>query len=265
VTVTTGTLLAPSVRAVKSLAGGEIEAYLQVFPSRSPGTDWAITSSSRDEVLHWLEQPPFKNGKDSTHLMRMVGARLLLRWLETFEGETWQQRWNASPGATTSIGWTEAPLAWGIAHGRKPQRAGLGSGLLALVCADVIRPSMAWLASSLSPHLSGALEAARDPRGFADLRIARMPGQPDQRRTSKALNALARILAAKGGGIDDIIVGDVLELLLASTQNSTRHARLGYALLQSRGQFPPTHPKRCEASRNVLDRRAPPNWSTDST
>ncbi|MEV1178209.1 site-specific integrase [Nonomuraea sp. NPDC049784] len=190
-----------------------------------------------------MDQPPFKNGKDSTHLMRMVGARLLLRWLETFEGETWQQRWNASPGATTSIGWTEAPLAWGTAHGRKPQRAGLGSGLLALVCADVIRLSMAWLASSLSPHLRGAIETARDPKGFTDLRNARMPGQPDQRRTSKALNALARILAAKGGGIDDIVVGDVLELLLAATPTFTRHARLGYALLQSRGRFPPDAPK----------------------
>ncbi|MFI6634967.1 hypothetical protein ACIBI7_39310 [Nonomuraea fuscirosea] len=102
---------------------------------------------------------------------------------------------------------------------------------------------MAWLASSMSPHLRGAIETARDPKGFTDLRNARMPGQPDQRRTSKALNALARILAAKGGGIDDIVVGDVLELLLAATPTFTRHARLGYALLQSRGQFPPDAPK----------------------
>ncbi|PRX59606.1 hypothetical protein B0I32_11949 [Nonomuraea fuscirosea] len=225
-TITTGPLLAPSVRAVKSLAGGEIETYLQMFPPRSPGTDWVTTRSSHEEVLHRLDQPPFENGKDSTHLMRMVGARLLLRWLETFEGETWQQRWNASPGATTSIGWTAAPLAWGTAHGRKPQRAGLESGLLALVCADVIRPSMAWLSSSMSPHLRGAIETARDPKGFTDLRNARMPGQPDQRRTSKALNALARILAAKGGGIDDIVVGDVLELLLAATPTFTSPAQL---------------------------------------
>ncbi|MFJ5212793.1 hypothetical protein [Streptomyces nigra] len=131
----------------------------------------------------------------------------------------------------------------GIAHGRKPQKAGLGSGLLALVCADVIRPSMPWLASSLSPHLREAIEAARDPRGFADLRNARMPGQPDQRHTSKALKALARILAAKGGAIDDILAGDVLELLLVATPNSTSHTRLAYALLQSRGQFPPDAPK----------------------
>ncbi|MFF0627818.1 hypothetical protein [Streptomyces sp. NPDC004296] len=242
-TTTAPFLVSPPARAARSLAGGEIDAYLQRFPPRSPGTDWAITRSSRDEVLHRLEQPPFKNGKDSTHSMRMVGARLLLRWLETFEGETWQQRWNTSPGSATSVGWTEAPLAWGIAHGRKPQKAGLGSGLLALVCADVIRPSMAWLASSLSPHLREAIEAARDPRGFAELRNARMPGQPDQRRTSQALKALARILAAKGGAIDDIVAGDVLELLLVATPNSTSHTRLAYALLQSRGQFPPDAPK----------------------
>ncbi|MFD0008257.1 hypothetical protein ACFVJ4_38555 [Streptomyces sp. NPDC127178] len=242
-TTTAVPLVTPPARAVRSLAGGEIDAYLQTFPPRAPGTDWATTQISREEVLHRLEQPPFKNGKDSTHSMRMVGARLLLRWLETFEGETWQQRWNASPGSVTSVGWTEAPLAWGIGHGRKPQKAGFGSGLLALICADVIRPSMAWLASSLSPHLREAIEAARDPGGFAELRSARMPGQPDPRRTSKALKAVARILAAKGGGIDDIVVGDVLEMLLVATPNSTSHTRLAYALLQSRGQFPPDAPR----------------------
>ncbi|MFI6494363.1 tyrosine-type recombinase/integrase [Streptomyces sp. NPDC050564] len=242
-TTATVSLVSPPARAARSLTGGEIDAYLQMFPPRSPGTDWVTTRISREEVLRRLEQPPFKNGKDSTHSMRMVGARLLLRWLETFEGETWQQRWNASPGSATSAGWTDAPLAWGIAYGRKPQKAGLGSGLLALVCADVIRPSMVWLASSLSPHLREAIEAARDPRGFAALRNARMPGQPDQRRTSKALKALARILAAKRGGIDDIVVGDVLELLLVATPNSTSHTRLAYALLQSRGKFPPDAPK----------------------
>lgn len=242
-TTTTVPLVTLPALTAKSLAGSEIDAQLQRFPPRSPGTDWPTTRISREEVLHRLERPPFKNGKDSTHQMRMVGARLLLRWLETFEGKTWQQRWNASPGFATSVGWTEAPLAWGIVHGRRPQKAGLGSGLLALVCADVIRPSMPWLASSLSPHLREAIEAARDPRGFTELRDARMPGQPDPRRTSKALKAVARILAAKGGGIDDIVVGDVLELLLAATGTSTSHTRLAYALLQSRGQFPPDAPK----------------------
>lgn len=200
-TSTTVPIVTPPALTAKSLAGSEIDAQLQRFPPRSPGTDWPTTRISREEVLQRLERPPFKNGKDSTHQMRMVGARLLLRWLETFEGKTWQQRWNASPGSATSVGWTEAPLAWGIVHGRRPQKAGLGSGLLALVCADVIRPSMPWLASSLSPHLREAIEAARDPRGFTELRDARMPGHPNPRRTSKALKAVARILAAKGGGI----------------------------------------------------------------
>ena len=42
----------------------------------------------------------------------------LLRWLSTFPGESWQQRWLASgveehPGA----GWVQLPLAWLAEHG----------------------------------------------------------------------------------------------------------------------------------------------------
>ncbi|MFF5334710.1 tyrosine-type recombinase/integrase [Streptomyces sp. NPDC013181] len=241
-TTITKTVTGPSPVAT-SLAGGEAEAYLRSFPPRSQETTWAATEATREEVLRRMEASPFRrSGTDSAHSMRMVGARLLLNWLKTFDGDTWQQRWNASPAAATSIGWTDAPRAWGISRGRKPQNAGLSAGLLALTCADAIRPSIPWLASNRSPHMRPAIEAARDPDGFARLRNSCPPAELEARQGPKALKAFAQIIAAKGGGIDDIVVGDLLELLLAARHGATGPVRLAYAWLRARGQFPPDAP-----------------------
>lgn len=180
-TIITKTVTGPAPVAT-SLAGGEVEAYLRAFRPRSQDTTWAATELIRVEVLRRMETPPFRrSGTDSAHSMRMVGARLLLNWLKTFDGDTWQQRWNASPAAATSIGWTDAPRAWGISQGRKPQKAGLGAGLLALVCADAIRPSIPWLASNPSPQHAPGHRSCAGPRRFctpAELMPARGTGGP---------------------------------------------------------------------------------------
>ncbi|MGW2545558.1 tyrosine-type recombinase/integrase [Kitasatospora sp. NPDC001574] len=241
---TTRTVTGPAPIVAKSLAGGEVDAYLRAFPPRSAGTTWATTRASQEEVLRRMDSPPFtiRGSNESAHEMRMVGARLLLRWLETFPGDTWQQRWNSSPGAVTSIGWTEVPRTWGISQGRRPQKAGLAAGLLALVGADVIRPSIPWLASNPSPHLRPVIEAARDPDGFVRLRESCPPEELEARTGPKALKVFAQIIAAKGGGIDDIVVGDLLELLLEARTGAMAPTRLAYAWLRGRGQFPPGAP-----------------------
>ena len=84
-----------------------------------------------------------------------------------------------------------------------------------LVCADVIRPSLGWLLSPATPAgLAAEMARVRDPAGFAAL-AAIVPGRTrvNSHTTQLALRRIAVILAAKGGQVADITIGDCLELL----------------------------------------------------
>jgi hypothetical protein len=145
---------------------------------------------------------------------RRRGLRLVVDWLETQPGGTWQQRWLAS-GAdgdgradwrASALRWRQATTPW--------DRATITTGLLSLMCADVIRPGIGWLLTTASPkRLAAEMARIRDPAGFAGL-AARCDASPvGESATRVALHRVAAIMAAKGGMIADITIGDCLELL----------------------------------------------------
>ena len=89
----------------------------------------------------------------------------MLRWLSSFPGDTWQQRWEASqaedhPGSS----WVQLPLRWLQDNGLRASSDDndLSSGLLMLICGDVIRPGLAWMLTRTHKYL--ALVMARDAR-----------------------------------------------------------------------------------------------------
>jgi hypothetical protein len=79
--------------------------------------------------------------------------------------------------------------------------AALVSALVTAICADIVRPSLAWLAASGRDHgeLARAMAALRDPEGFARLR-ALCDSDPAVSKTagSRTLRRAAVILAARG-------------------------------------------------------------------
>ena len=168
---------------------------------------------SREEVLQRLDRCPFRADLRKTHVPRLRGVGKFLDWLGTFPGDTWQQRWLAS-GQEESSGadWARLPTEWLTARGESASPGILGSGLLMLICADVLRPGMAWLLSRGSCTLATGMAQYRDVEGFAalDLVIAADPtiinanAQPAKAR-------IAVILASKGGRIADIAVGDCVQ------------------------------------------------------
>ncbi|GCB42778.1 hypothetical protein SNL152K_61 [Streptomyces sp. NL15-2K] len=57
-------------------------------------------------------------------------------------GGTWQQRWNASPAAgSTRAQWNKLNASW-VGYDAANANGILNTGLFALVCADVLRPSL---------------------------------------------------------------------------------------------------------------------------
>ncbi|EXU65844.1 integrase [Streptomyces sp. PRh5] len=232
--------LAPPTQ--RSLAGVEAAALLQRFPARPRATTWPTTALSREEILERIQEmrrPP--EAADISQGTRMVGVRLLMSWLQTFRGDTWQDRWLASPATSDPESWHKQVCEWAKTVGRSPVPGTLRTGLLALMCVDAIRPDLQWLASNRSRYFRPAIQAARDPEGFARLEAARPPTGHNSRYSSEAFLAIAQIIAAYGGKLEEITVGDCLARLQAS-RGDTRSSRLAYVWLRDLGQFPPDAP-----------------------
>lgn len=190
-----------------------VETLRRRFPPRLPETFWPHTAQSRDEVLQRLDGPVFRAECRTTQVPRLRGARKLLDWLATFSGDTWQQRWLASGQEELSgAQWARLPTEWLTAQGESAHTGILGSGLFMLICADVIRPSTAWLISRGSCTLATGMVNYRDGDGFAALgRVITADPAIINANAQPAKARIAVILASKGGRIADITVGDCVE------------------------------------------------------
>jgi len=84
---------------------------------------------------------------------------------------------------------------------------------------------------------------------------------PDRNGRLAALSKIAIIIAAKGGAVDGITVGDCVQLLEIAAQTRTgadRHASspFFYQLLHARGAFGPGAQQPCGCSPAAASRRA---------
>ncbi|MDF6066172.1 MULTISPECIES: site-specific integrase [Streptomyces] len=232
------------VPRVTSMVGAEELKLMSRFPHRERPSTWEATAVTREEVLERLARPPLRAVEPSAQANRMFGARLLLDWLMTFPGETWQQRWQESPAHGQHIasqGWRDAFAAWARPEGRVSRRETLLVGVLALLCADAVRPDPEFLIGSRSRHLRPALETTRDPEGFARLR-ASLPTNISAANISSGLKTIAEIMACRGGAIEDIVVGDLLLWQSKNPRNSNGRIQLAYTWLRDLGLFPADAP-----------------------
>jgi integrase len=221
-------------RAAPSLPG--------CLPARAATADWPATRCGRDPALEQLTRPPFTFEAASRQETRARGLARLLDWLAGQPGATWRERWLASGAEEAGAGWAQLPIRWLHERGHRSQamRGELATALGAVICADLIRPSASWLVSGLAGKgaLGRDLARARDPAGFARLREL-CDGDPgiSKAAADRALRRATLILAAKGGTIADITVGDVLELL--DTESGIRaaatHSAVFYRLLHQMG------------------------------
>jgi Phage integrase family len=192
------------------------------FPPRSVVVDWPATRQPRRDALERLTSPPFVVANPATEHKRVRGLARLLDWLQDQPGPTWQERWLASGAEAAGVDWRKVPMSWLHDQGRRSQwlPGELSAALRAATCADLVRPSLGWLARvpGIKRYLADEIALTRDPGGFARLE-AHCDGHPGVSPAAKrhALQRSALLVAAKGGVLDDILVGDVVELLDAET------------------------------------------------
>ncbi len=218
------------------------------FPPRPVASSWPRTQASRTQVLSRLLAAPFALDNALSQQTRRLGLLTVLGWLQAQAGATWQQRWAAS-GADAAPDWRDLVAGW--ATGRAGGLAAaaehpphLSPGLLMLICGDVIRPSLAWLVRFAPARrgLADELARAREPAAFArladmchDAGLATQTGQT-------ALTRIGLMMAAKGGTVADVTVGDCLQLVEVTDQVGAKvhggvHNPLFYQLLRNLGGF----------------------------
>jgi hypothetical protein len=122
------------------------------------------------------------------------------------------------------------------------------------ICAQVVRPGLAWLvaATSRGGALVRCMAQARDVEGFARLRQACDHDAQTPAATGHTLHRAAVVLAAKGGTVADITVGDVLELLDVEAsvhRQPMAHGAAFYRALHRMGVLAPSAPARMRALR----------------
>ncbi len=219
---------------------------LAAFPPRPIAPSWSATEASRAAVMALVLAAPFTLDNPASQQTRRLGVLAVLNWLQTHPGDSWQQRWLAS-GAEDQTDWRD--LVTAAAAGRSRARTATGThlphlspGLLVLICADVIRPGMGWLLRFAPARRGLATEMARtrDPAVFAALAESCTQGRVGLQSGQQALTRVAVILAAKGGPVAAIRVGDCVELLqitagMRATSEGHAHSPLFYHLLRSHG------------------------------
>ena len=255
--MTTATAVAPPAASVW-LSG--YQAGRTRFPPRPASGDWPATRQSREQILAQMAGAAAGPGREAPG--HAAGVALLLDWLAGQDGGSWQERWLASGADGAGAAWTQLAGNW-LASARGPAARGLvllAPALVSTVCAGILRPSLSWLAAGGCDHggLARAMAASRDPGGFAQLRAL---GEADQgataAKTARTLRRAAVILAAKGGVLSGITIGDLLELLdtEAEVHGAARSdAAACYRLLREMGVFGPAAPARLRELRTAGQR-----------
>lgn len=208
---------APARPAAPPAAGGRDRRSLwqparDRFPARPDAADWPAAGLSRAEAERRLAGILAGCGQPYAR----IGPGLLLDWLEEQPGGTWQERWLASGADQAGRRWRGLPRRWLLERGfSRPdyRTSGVSVALRSAVAADMIRPSMHWLliGGASDNQFARAVAAERDPAGFARLRelLDAEPELSDPDRRAAAHRA-AVIIAAKGGTLGQVTIGDLL-------------------------------------------------------
>jgi integrase len=229
------------------------------FPPRPVLTDWPATRQERGAAWDRLTSGMFVLSNANSQERRVRGLGWLLDWLVDQPGQTWQQRWMASGADALGGDWRQAPISWQRARGRESRWLWheLSGALVVAICGDLVRPSLGCLVAGAAGKgsLTRNLARHRDPQGFARLRrLCETDPHVSDFAASLTLRRSAEIIAAKGGVLVDITVGDALELMDREAETftyPTRDHKVFYRMLRELGIFGSEAPERLRAFRTA--------------
>lgn len=179
------------------------------------GAAWAATGLPRARLAEMAYGLTVGSQIGGRPALRRKGTDQLLGWLESWPGQTWQQRWLASGSEDLAGSWAEPAIQFVFDRASPPcvlssARRSVQFGVHALLCLGVLRPGYGWLCRA---GLHATFEHVRqlsDPEFVADLseRCRRADHRP--RHEIDALNHLSRIIMHTGRGPRELTTADLL-------------------------------------------------------
>ena len=161
-----------------------------------------------------------------------TGVRRILRWLDRFDGDTWEQRWLAS-GADL------APRAWRSAVTPSTPEPSVAQGMNALMVARVLRPSYGWqLASKAGAYLPQRMLTVNEAEQLDRLRALPAYQAALLRHQYDAEACLSRVLIRTGKRLEQLRGEDLLFYAdVVRTSGRNRREHLAWELLVALGPF----------------------------
>ena len=253
----TQTVTFPGVASRPSKA--QRESARTRYPPRPVAADWPTTRQERGAAQQLLTSGMFVLENPNSQERRVRGVSWLLDWLADQPGESWQQRWMASGADALGGEWRQVPIAWQRRRGRESRWLWheLSGALVVAICGDLVRPSLSCLVAGAAGKgpLTRNLARLRDPAGFARLQaLCDADAHVSATAASLTLRRAAELIAAKGGTLADITLGDALELMDREAETftcPTRDHKVFYRMLRELGIFGEQAPERLRAFRTA--------------
>jgi hypothetical protein len=121
------------------------------------------TTPSRQELEHLIDAHGATLGRRDPHRWRL-GTKRLLDWLESIDGPTWQDRWDAAGVEAEDSRWTGV-----LGLNKDYEHYAVTAVFQALLCLRLIRPGYSWLVRQPFSSLAAQMRLSTDRRDFERL------------------------------------------------------------------------------------------------
>lgn len=225
----------PAVAATLPRPHGEFATAFVLLLSHLAGSSSIWPETPRATRLNW---------KNST--------RVLLGYLLDFSGDTWQQRWDASPLGQGQIAADEV-------GSRRTTGIGVIAGIRALYCLRVVQPTPLAFRRNPLPNYGAMFIATQEDQHLNE--YAEQVGVHQFRQVHRrdAINELCMLLTVQGVAVSDVTPAALLHfthenrkarcILQPGSQASNRLIGRGvWNVLHVMGHFPPSTPESMRAA-----------------
>jgi hypothetical protein len=214
-------------------------------PRPSPDDRWEATGLSRDEITQRAYRLPVGGRAPGRPALRRMGTDRLLRWLELWPGDSWQQRWLASGSEDLGGAWAEPLIRFIVAStspaiSLKSARRSAQLGMNALLCLGVVRPGYAWLCRARLHDTNEHIRQLSDPTLFDAMAELCTRAGHRPRQAVDAFTHLSRVIMHTGRSPRQITPADLTDYhrVLLGTRKQSNSFELAWDLLRQTGVFP---------------------------
>lgn len=161
---------------------------------------------------------------------RRDGIGVVLDWLESTEGSSWQERWE-------KLGETSADWLTDVGAATRRQRTEAHVALQTLILERVIRPSYTWLLEGRHHFLYRNMRSTVHKEAFDAILAGAPKTDASGASVKQAIIVLGRIVVHTGKNVEEVNTADILDYgrVIKATGRNASGLRVAHQLLRTTG------------------------------